>query len=117
MAPSPSLESYLISVRETEILLSGLITSLFGGISVGSVLLIAALGLAIVFGLMGVINMAHGELMMMGAYTTFLVQNACKGTPFADLYIFPAIILAFLVAGLLGFLQIDLKLVSGIRMG
>jgi urea transport system permease protein len=85
-------------------LLSGLITSLFGGISVGSVLLIAALGLAIVFGLMGVINMAHGELIMMGAYTTFLVQNACKGTPFADLYIFPAIIAAFLVAGLLGFL-------------
>ena len=85
-------------------MLSGLITSLFGGISVGSVLLIAALGLAIVFGLMGVINMAHGELMMMGAYTTFLVQNACKGTPFADLYIFPAIIAAFLVAGLLGFL-------------
>jgi urea transport system permease protein len=85
-------------------LLSGLITSLFGGISVGSVLLIAALGLAIVFGLMGVINMAHGELMMMGAYSTFLVQNACKGTPFAELYIFPAIIVAFLVAGLLGFL-------------
>jgi urea transport system permease protein len=85
-------------------LLSGLITSLFGGISVGSVLLIAALGLAIVFGLMGVINMAHGELMMMGAYTTFLVQNACKGTPLAELYIFPAIIAAFLVAGLLGFL-------------
>ncbi len=85
-------------------MLSGLITSLFGGISVGSVLLIAALGLAIVFGLMGVINMAHGELMMMGAYTTFLVQNVCKGTFFADLYIFPALILAFLVAGLLGFL-------------
>ncbi len=84
-------------------MLSGLITSLFGGISVGSVLLIAALGLAIVFGLMGVINMAHGELMMIGAYTTFLVQNVCKGTPLADLYIFPAIIAAFLVAGLLGF--------------
>lgn len=85
-------------------MLSSLITSLFGGISVGSVLLIAALGLAIVFGLMGVINMAHGELMMMGAYTTFLVQNACKGTPFAELYIFPAIVAAFFVAGLLGFL-------------
>jgi urea transport system permease protein len=85
-------------------LLSGLITSLFGGISVGSVLLIAALGLAIVFGLMGVINMAHGELMMMGAYTTFLVQNAFKGTPLQEFYIFPAIIAAFLVSGLLGFL-------------
>jgi urea transport system permease protein len=86
------------------IVLSGLITSLFGGISVGSVLLIAALGLAIVFGLMGVINMAHGELMMMGAYTTFLVQNAFKGTPFAEFYIFPALIAAFMISGLLGFL-------------
>jgi urea transport system permease protein len=85
-------------------LLSGLITSLFGGISVGAVLLIAALGLAIVFGLMGVINMAHGELMMIGAYTTFLVQNAFKGTPLAEFYIFPALIAAFLVAGGLGFL-------------
>ncbi len=85
-------------------MLSGLITSLFGGISVGAVLLIAALGLAIVFGLMGVINMAHGELMMMGAYTTFLVQNAFKGTPFAELYIFPALIAAFVISGLLGFL-------------
>ncbi|NEQ24734.1 MAG: branched-chain amino acid ABC transporter permease, partial [Microcoleus sp. SIO2G3] len=43
---------------------------LFNGLSIGSVLLLAALGLAIVFGLMGVINMAHGELMMLGAYTT-----------------------------------------------
>jgi urea transport system permease protein len=85
-------------------LLSGLITSLFGGISVGAVLLIAALGLAIVFGLMGVINMAHGELMMMGAYTTFLVQNIFKGTPLQEFYIFPAILAAFLVSGLLGFL-------------
>ncbi len=85
-------------------MLSGLITSLFGGISVGAVLLIAALGLAIVFGLMGVINMAHGELMMIGAYTTFLVQNLFKGTPLAEFYIFPALIAAFLVAGFLGFL-------------
>jgi urea transport system permease protein len=85
-------------------LLSGLITSLFGGISVGAVLLIAALGLAIVFGLMGVINMAHGELMMIGAYTTFLVQNAFKGTPLAEFYIFPALIAAFAISGLLGFL-------------
>ncbi|MGA0093262.1 MAG: ABC transporter permease subunit, partial [Chthoniobacterales bacterium] len=46
-----------------------------GGIPIGSVLVLAALGLAVVFGLMGVINMAHGELMMLGAYTTFVVQN------------------------------------------
>ena len=46
----------------------GLLDGLFNGISIGAVLLIAALGLAIIFGLMGVINMAHGELMMLGAY-------------------------------------------------
>jgi urea transport system permease protein len=54
--------------------------------------------------LMGVINMAHGELMMIGAYTTFLVQNAFKGTPLAEFYIFPALIAAFAISGLLGFL-------------
>ena len=52
-----------------------LAVGIFNGIGIGSVLLIAALGLAIVFGLMGVINLAHGELMMLGAYTTFVVQN------------------------------------------
>lgn len=57
----------------------GLLDGLFNGISIGAVLLIAALGLAIIFGLMGVINMAHGELMMLGAYTTFVVQNVFKG--------------------------------------
>jgi urea transport system permease protein len=84
--------------------LSSLINSLFSGISVGSVLLIAALGLAIVFGLMGVINMAHGELIMMGAYSTFVVQNICKGTPLAELYIFLALPVAFIIAALLGLL-------------
>ncbi|NEP42044.1 MAG: branched-chain amino acid ABC transporter permease, partial [Okeania sp. SIO2H7] len=52
-----------------------LLDGLFNGISIGSVLLLSALGLAIIFGLMGVINMAHGEIMMLGAYTTFVVQN------------------------------------------
>jgi urea transport system permease protein len=85
-------------------LLSSIVSSLFGGISVGSVLLIAALGLAIVFGLMGVINMAHGEMMTIGAYTTYVIQNICKGTPLQDLYIFPALIAAFFVVGALGLL-------------
>jgi len=58
--------------------LEGLFDGLFNGISIGAVLLIAALGLAIVFGLMGVINLAHGELMMLGAYTTFVVQNVLR---------------------------------------
>ncbi|MEG4985173.1 branched-chain amino acid ABC transporter permease [Microcoleus sp. BR0-C5] len=81
-----------------------ILDGLFNGISIGAVLLIAALGLAIIFGLMGVINMAHGELMMLGAYTTFVVQNVFKGIGgFAfETYIFFAIPLAFLVAALVG---------------
>ena len=84
--------------------MSQVLEAIFGGLSVGSVLLLAALGLAIVFGLMGVINMAHGEFMMVGAYTTFLVQNALKKTPLSEVYIFVALIAAFLVAALLGIL-------------
>lgn len=82
----------------------GLLDGLFNGISIGAVLLIAALGLAIIFGLMGVINMAHGELMMLGAYTTFVVQNAFKGLGDVgfEFYIFFALILAFLVAAAMG---------------
>lgn len=85
-------------------MLSTLIDGLFSGISIGSVLLLAALGLAIVFGLMGVINMAHGELMMLGAYTTVVMQAALKNTPFAEIYIFPALIAAFIVTALFGLL-------------
>lgn len=85
-------------------MLTSLLDGLFDGISIGSVLLLAALGLAIVFGLMGVINMAHGELMMIGAYTTFVVQNAFKsfGQPWFGAYIFVALICAFFVTALLG---------------
>ncbi|MBW4468438.1 MAG: branched-chain amino acid ABC transporter permease [Pegethrix bostrychoides GSE-TBD4-15B] len=80
-----------------------ILDGIFNGLSVGSVLLLAALGLAIVFGLMGVINMAHGELMMLGAYTTFVVQNIFKPLgAFSQLYIFFALIAAFVVAALMG---------------
>ncbi len=78
---------------------------LFTGISLGSILLLVALGLAITYGLMGVINMAHGELMMIGAYATYLVQNAFRAwlPPEAfDLYIVAAIPMSFLVAALVG---------------
>lgn len=83
-----------------------LLQGVFNGVSTGSVLLLAALGLAIVFGLMGVINMAHGELMMFGAYTTFLVQNGFKklGEPWTDFYVFAALVASFLVAAGIGFL-------------
>lgn len=84
--------------------MSQLLEAIFGGLSVGSVLLLAALGLAIVFGLMGVINLAHGEFMMIGAYTTFVVQNVFKQTPLSEAYIFFALIAAFLVTALLGIL-------------
>lgn len=85
-------------------MLVGLLDALFNGISIGAVLLIAALGLAIVFGLMGVINMAHGELMMLGAYTTFVVQNGFKllGGPWFEFYILFALPLAFLVTAIAG---------------
>ncbi|MDJ1185680.1 ABC transporter permease [Roseofilum casamattae] len=81
-----------------------LLEGIFNGISIGSVLLIAALGLAIIFGLMGVINMAHGELMMLGAYTTFVVQNIFKamGDSVFDLYILFALPAAFIVAAIVG---------------
>ncbi len=85
-------------------MLSALVDGLFSGLSIGSVLLLSALGLAIVFGLMGVINMAHGELMMLGAYTTVLVQATLKGTPLFDSYIFIALIAAFGVTALFGLL-------------
>jgi urea transport system permease protein len=77
---------------------------LFSGVSLGSILLLVALGLAITYGLMGVINMAHGELMMIGAYATWLVQNAFKAwLPEAfDWYIVAAIPVSFGAAALVG---------------
>jgi urea transport system permease protein len=92
--------SSVLSSIETKALLIGWVGHLFYGLSLGSVLLLAALGLAITFGLMRVINMAHGEMLMIGAYTTFVVQNFfLKNLPGVfDLYIFVAIPAAFLVS-------------------
>ncbi len=73
---------------------------LFFGLSLGSVLVLAAIGLAITFGVMGVINMAHGELMMLGAYTTYLVQQAMPGA--IEYSLFAAIPAAFIVSGAFG---------------
>jgi urea transport system permease protein len=77
---------------------------IFSGISLGSVLLLAALGLAITYGLMGVINMAHGELMMIGAYATYVVQNLFRQyLPGAfDWYLVLAIPVAFAFSGIVG---------------
>ena len=77
--------------------------TLFFGLSLGSVLVLIAIGLAITFGVMGVINMAHGELMMLGAYTTYVVQLAMPGH--IGISILVAIPAAFCVAGLAGVLM------------
>jgi urea transport system permease protein len=78
--------------------------NLWYGLSLGSVLLLAAIGLAITFGVMGVINMAHGEMVMLGAYTTFIVQEIIRSS-FPGLFEWSlaiAVPAAFLVAGLVG---------------
>jgi urea transport system permease protein len=98
-AASAALTSF-----ETKELFVRILRDLFYGLSLGSVLLLAALGLAITFGLMGVINMAHGEMIMLGAYTTFVVQNFfAKHAPGAlDWYLVCAVPAAFLVCMTIG---------------
>jgi urea transport system permease protein len=81
-------------------------SQILDGLSIGSVLLLAATGLAIVFGLMGVINLAHGELMMLGAYVTFVVQSIFKpmGGLMFQLYFPVALVFSFVVTALVGVL-------------
>jgi urea transport system permease protein len=100
-----AIDGAVASIEHRQRLL-GFAESLFHGVSLGSVLLLAAIGLAITFGVMGVINMAHGEMVMLGAYTTYVVQEFCRtslpgGLPFALLAALP---LAFLVTGAVGVL-------------
>ncbi len=95
----------IASIERMERLWS-LAQGLFYGLSLGSVLLLAAAGLAITFGVMGVINMAHGEMVMLGAYTTYVVQSAIAAAApglmgFSLMFAVPA---AFLVSGLIGVL-------------
>ena len=87
-----SIEDRITAFRLTE--------NIFFGLSLGSVLLLSAIGLAITFGVMGVINMAHGELMMIGAYVTWVVQQLFPNHIAYSLMI--AIPAAFIVAGLVG---------------
>jgi urea transport system permease protein len=76
--------------------------NLFFGVSLGSVLLLSAIGLAITFGVMGVINMAHGEMMMLGAYTTYVIQQTFP--QLIEYSLLMAVPAAFLVSGLVGIL-------------
>ena len=93
-------EAARIALARTEFRLQmlGWAETLFFGLSLGSVLILAAIGLAVTFGVMGVINMAHGELMMLGAYTTWLTQQWLP----VNWSLPVAVPLAFLVAALVG---------------
>ena len=95
-----------VTAIENRIALLRNVQNVIFGIALGSVLLLAAIGLAVTFGVMGVINMAHGEMVMIGAYTTFVVQevirNHAPGLFGGSLFI--ALPLAFLVAGAIGVL-------------
>ncbi|YCA16903.1 urea ABC transporter permease subunit UrtB [Vibrio sp. AK197] len=93
--------SALASIEQRE-KIADMTQTLFFGLSLGSVLVLAAIGLAITFGVMGVINMAHGELIMLGAYTTYVVQTLMPNH--IGLSIFVSIPLAFLVSALVGIL-------------
>lgn len=90
----------VVDKQQERIEFFGNIETLFFGLSLGSVLVLAAIGLAITFGVMGVINMAHGELIMLGAYTTYLLQLAMPNSPGWALII--SIPVAFMVSGLVG---------------
>lgn len=85
---------------ENNVELIGFVETTFFGLSLGSVLVLSAIGLAITFGVMGVINMAHGELMMIGAYTTYVIQLLMPNH--IDMSLFVAVPAAFVVSGLFG---------------
>jgi urea transport system permease protein len=104
--PAPVAAAIARAVQDIDsrLQLWGLLENVYYGVSLGAVLLLAASGLAITFGVMGVINMAHGEMVMIGAYTTFVVEQVIAATtPALDDYgLLFAVPAAFLVAGALG---------------
>ena len=91
-----------LNIIEEKIKFYGVLENIIFGLSLGSVLILIAIGLSITFGVMGVINMAHGELMMLGAYTTFVVQQAMPDYITASIFI--SIPLAFCVSAIFGIL-------------
>ncbi len=95
-----------INSVDSRLAMWGAVQNAWYGLSLGSVLLLAAIGLAITFGVMGVINMAHGEMVMLGAYTTFVVQEVirARNPGLFDYSLVFAVPLAFLVAGFCGVL-------------
>ena len=93
-----------LAAVEKRLLLGDIAARIFSGISLGTILLLAALGLAITYGLMGVINMAHGELIMIGAYATYVVQSLFRQhAPGAfDFYLLAAVPAAFAISAAVG---------------
>jgi urea transport system permease protein len=112
LAATPNLDPELkkaadaaIASIDRRLRLVGVVANLFQGLSLGSILLLAAIGLAITFGVMGVINMAHGEMIMVGAYVAYVVQQFFRAylpPGVIDGYLIVAVPVAFLFAGLLG---------------
>ncbi|MDC1433296.1 urea ABC transporter permease subunit UrtB [Burkholderiales bacterium] len=95
-----------IAKIDRKLILIDYLGRLFSGLSLGSILLLAAMGLAITYGLLGVINLAHGEMLMIGAYATYVTQQLFTSflPNFFDLYILAAIPVAFLSAAVIGVL-------------
>lgn len=89
---------------EQKLLIGETVTRVFTGLSLGSILLLAALGLAITYGVMGIINMAHGELLMIGAFATFVVHDFFRDhfAEYFDWYIVVAVPVAFFSAAIIG---------------
>ncbi|MBI1923401.1 urea ABC transporter permease subunit UrtB [Candidatus Poribacteria bacterium] len=105
-AVKSAIENSITRIKNWEFL-TQVIGTCWNGLSLSSILVIIALGLSITFGLMKVINMAHGELMLIGAYTAYLIQNLFRQhlpAPLFDTYFLFAIPCSFVIAGLLGML-------------
>ncbi|WP_127145014.1 urea ABC transporter permease subunit UrtB [Pelagibacterium montanilacus] len=102
-AERANIEAGIAAINQS-LALQGVAQNVWYGLSLGSVLLLAAIGLAITFGVMGVINMAHGEMVMIGAYVTFMVQEIIRVSypGLFDYSLAIAVPLAFLVTGLVG---------------
>jgi urea transport system permease protein len=105
--PDPAVQHAIqdaVRAIESYVGLRSVVGYAFNGVSLGAVLLLMSLGLAVTFGLMGVINMAHGEMLMLGSYTAFVVQElfAARFPAYQDHYFAVALPLSFVAAGLVG---------------
>ena len=105
-APAPVVRAArdAVAAMQSQLAMWSTVQNAWYGLSLGSVLLLAAIGLAITFGVMGVINMAHGEMVMIGAYVTFVVQEVIRAhnPGLFDYSLLIAVPLAFLITGIVG---------------